>query len=230
MALSQERKGTIAVSLTNFLDSGCIVASGVALAAWAIAFNFDNVWAVHLGRRGRECLRRGGGRAHRRLSGRPLRAQVHLHLQPARVRYGRVPHYVRGELAHALRRHRHFRPVRGRRRTVVVELHLRDVLLARAAPPTSASASSPGHAARRSSSSSHFCSRLSSRPSGRTARFCRRAPTGPSTACSPCACCSSSCSWWRSVAWNLQRKLEESKDWTGKAGRGRRQARHLHLR
>ena len=33
---------------------------------------------VHLGRRGRECLRRGGGRAHRRLSGRPLRAQVHL--------------------------------------------------------------------------------------------------------------------------------------------------------
>ena len=46
MALSQEKKGTIAVSLTNFLDSGCIVASGVALAAWAIAFNFDNVWAV----------------------------------------------------------------------------------------------------------------------------------------------------------------------------------------
>ena len=44
MALSQEKKGTIAVSLTNFLDSGCIVASGVALAAWAIAFNFDNVW------------------------------------------------------------------------------------------------------------------------------------------------------------------------------------------
>lgn len=33
MALSQEKKGTIAVSLTNFLDSGCIVASGVALAA-----------------------------------------------------------------------------------------------------------------------------------------------------------------------------------------------------
>lgn len=49
MALSQEKKGTIAVSLTNFLDSGCIVASGVALAAWAIAFNFDNVWVSILG-------------------------------------------------------------------------------------------------------------------------------------------------------------------------------------
>ena len=35
MAMSQERKGTIAVSLTNFLDSGCIVASSVALTAWA---------------------------------------------------------------------------------------------------------------------------------------------------------------------------------------------------
>lgn len=43
MALSQERKGTIAVSLTNFLDSGCIVASSVALAAWAVAFNFGAV-------------------------------------------------------------------------------------------------------------------------------------------------------------------------------------------
>lgn len=49
MALSQEKKGAIAVSLTNFLDSGCIVASGVALAAWAIAFNFDNVWVSILG-------------------------------------------------------------------------------------------------------------------------------------------------------------------------------------
>lgn len=49
MALSQEKKGTIAVSLTNFLDSGCIVASSVALAAWAIAFNFDNVWVSILG-------------------------------------------------------------------------------------------------------------------------------------------------------------------------------------
>ena len=49
MALSQEKKGTIAVSMTNFLDSGCIVASAVALAAWAIAFNFDHVWVSILG-------------------------------------------------------------------------------------------------------------------------------------------------------------------------------------
>ena len=40
MALSQEKKGTIAVSLTNFLDSGCIVASGVALAAWVVMVFF----------------------------------------------------------------------------------------------------------------------------------------------------------------------------------------------
>ena len=58
MALSQEKKGTIAVSLTNFLDSGCIVASGVALAAWAIAFNFDNVWVSILGAVG-ECHESG---------------------------------------------------------------------------------------------------------------------------------------------------------------------------
>lgn len=49
MALSQERKGTIAVSLTNFLDSGCIVASSVALAAWAVAFNFGSAWTAILG-------------------------------------------------------------------------------------------------------------------------------------------------------------------------------------
>ena len=49
MALSQEKKGTIAVSMTNFLDSGCIVASAVALAARAIAFNFDHVWVSILG-------------------------------------------------------------------------------------------------------------------------------------------------------------------------------------
>lgn len=49
MALSKEKKGTIAVSMTNFLDSGCIVASSVALAAWATAFNFDNTWAAILG-------------------------------------------------------------------------------------------------------------------------------------------------------------------------------------
>ena len=35
--------------MTNFLDSGCIVASAVALAAWAIAFNFDHVWGSILG-------------------------------------------------------------------------------------------------------------------------------------------------------------------------------------
>ena len=49
MALSQERKGTLAVSLTNFLDSGCIVASGVALAAWAVAFGFGSTWTAILG-------------------------------------------------------------------------------------------------------------------------------------------------------------------------------------
>ncbi len=49
MALSQERKGTIAVSLTNFLDSGCIVASSVALTAWAAAFGFDSTWTAILG-------------------------------------------------------------------------------------------------------------------------------------------------------------------------------------
>ena len=49
MALSQERKGTIAVSLTNFLDSGCIVASSVALTAWAAAFGFGSMWTSILG-------------------------------------------------------------------------------------------------------------------------------------------------------------------------------------
>lgn len=49
MALSQERKGTIAVSLTNFLDSGCIVASSTALTAWAAAFGFGSAWTAILG-------------------------------------------------------------------------------------------------------------------------------------------------------------------------------------
>lgn len=49
MALSQERKGTIAVSLTNFLDSGCIVGSSVVLTAWAAAFGFDATWTAILG-------------------------------------------------------------------------------------------------------------------------------------------------------------------------------------
>lgn len=49
MALSQERKGTIAVSLTNFLDSGCIVGSSVVLTAWATAFGFDATWTAILG-------------------------------------------------------------------------------------------------------------------------------------------------------------------------------------
>lgn len=55
MAISKERKGTIAVSLTNFLDSGCIVASSVAMTAWAAAFGFDKVgdpqqiWVAILG-------------------------------------------------------------------------------------------------------------------------------------------------------------------------------------
>ncbi len=49
MAMSKERKSTIAVSLTNFLDSGCIVASSVALTAWAAAFSFDSTWTAILG-------------------------------------------------------------------------------------------------------------------------------------------------------------------------------------
>ena len=49
MAMSQERKGTIAVSLTNFLDSGCIVASSVALTAWAATFGFGSMWTSILG-------------------------------------------------------------------------------------------------------------------------------------------------------------------------------------
>ncbi|MEF2656458.1 MAG: MFS transporter [Eggerthellaceae bacterium] len=51
MALSSERKGTIAVSLTNFLDSGCIVAASTALAttAWPLYFGFDSVWIAILG-------------------------------------------------------------------------------------------------------------------------------------------------------------------------------------
>lgn len=49
MAMSEERKGTIAVSLTNFLDSGCIVASSVALTAWAAAFGFGSTWTSILG-------------------------------------------------------------------------------------------------------------------------------------------------------------------------------------
>ena len=49
MALTQERKGTIAVSLTNFLDSGCIVASSTALTAWAAAFGFGSMWTSILG-------------------------------------------------------------------------------------------------------------------------------------------------------------------------------------
>lgn len=47
--MSQERKGTIAVSLTNFLDSGCIVASGAALSTWALAFNFGSQMTAVIG-------------------------------------------------------------------------------------------------------------------------------------------------------------------------------------
>ena len=39
----------MAVSLTNFLDSGCIVASSLALTAWAAAFNFGSTWTAILG-------------------------------------------------------------------------------------------------------------------------------------------------------------------------------------
>lgn len=55
MAISKEKKGTIAVSLTNFLDSGCIVASSCAMTVWAAAFGFDKfadpqqIWVAILG-------------------------------------------------------------------------------------------------------------------------------------------------------------------------------------
>lgn len=49
MAISQERKGTIAVSLTNFLDSGCIVASSAALATWSVAFSFESQMTALIG-------------------------------------------------------------------------------------------------------------------------------------------------------------------------------------
>ena len=39
----------MAVSLTNFLDSGCIVASSVALTAWAAAFGFGSTWTSIIG-------------------------------------------------------------------------------------------------------------------------------------------------------------------------------------
>lgn len=39
----------MAVSLTNFLDSGCIVASSTALTAWAAAFGFGATWTAILG-------------------------------------------------------------------------------------------------------------------------------------------------------------------------------------
>lgn len=39
----------MAVSLTNFLDSGCIVGSSVALTAWAAAFGFGATWTAILG-------------------------------------------------------------------------------------------------------------------------------------------------------------------------------------
>ncbi|MBS5451020.1 MAG: MFS transporter [Coriobacteriia bacterium] len=45
----ESRKSTIAVSLTNFLDSGCIVGSSVCLSAWAVAFGFGSLWTSILG-------------------------------------------------------------------------------------------------------------------------------------------------------------------------------------
>ena len=50
MALSTRKKGDDRrFPFTNFLDSGCIVASSVALAAWAVAFNFGSAWTAILG-------------------------------------------------------------------------------------------------------------------------------------------------------------------------------------
>ena len=49
ISAKESRKSTIAVSLTNFLDSGCIVGSSVCLSAWAVAFGFGSLWTSILG-------------------------------------------------------------------------------------------------------------------------------------------------------------------------------------
>ena len=63
---------------------------------------------------------------HRRIPGRQVRAQVHLHLQPARVYAGRVARHVLGQFPHApggIPRHGHL----GRRRCAsLVDLYLRE--------------------------------------------------------------------------------------------------------
>lgn len=49
MAISKQKKGTWAVSITNFLDAGCIIASGLVMTAWSLAFSFDNAMIGFLG-------------------------------------------------------------------------------------------------------------------------------------------------------------------------------------
>jgi inositol transporter-like SP family MFS transporter len=49
MAKKKARKGTIAVSLTNYLDSGCIVAGASGLTLWQQAFGLDSFLVGLLG-------------------------------------------------------------------------------------------------------------------------------------------------------------------------------------
>lgn len=49
MASSEEKKRTFAVSMTNFLDAGCIVGVSVALSTWAAAFHLDAMWVAIIG-------------------------------------------------------------------------------------------------------------------------------------------------------------------------------------
>lgn len=129
MAMSQERKGTIAVSLTNFLDSGCIVASSVALTAWAAAFGFGSMWTSILGAIGANAF----GAAIGALIGGFLTDKYgrhhHLPLQPAGIRHRRGNRHVRHEPAHGGGGRGALRPVGGSGRPCFVELHLRNVHL-----------------------------------------------------------------------------------------------------
>lgn len=197
MALSQEKKGTIAVSLTNFLDSGCIVASGVALAAWAIAFNFDNVWVSILGAVGANAFGAavgaliGGFLADR--FGRKFIYTYNL----ARVRHGRLPHYVRGEPA-----------------LLCAGIVISGLSVGAGVPSSWSYISEMSSSTSRAANIGISQFAWSCGPAvifliallfsfifptfGPDGALLPAAPTGPSTACSPCVCCSSSCSWWRS--------------------------------
>ena len=126
MALSQERKGTIAVSLTNFLDSGCIVGSSVVLTAWAAAFGFDATWTA---------ICAIGANAFGAAVGALIGGFLTDKFSAARSSTGTTCSCTRSaspsacaplEPAHGSRRHRAVRPVRRRGRPGIVELHLRD--------------------------------------------------------------------------------------------------------